>query len=168
MLKRSVIEYVDDFFHLRITVRQATLREGLRRTALIARQGIRAEEELAKMEEAFDAEKYAEDRALLWMHPSCIAGTESIENLDPEKREQLSLEALAADVQSFFELPDALMVIWEDAVIRLNPQWSPFFEPGVAGTPKSSESGSKTNSSNGTSKETDGKTKTPTNGAPPS
>lgn len=147
MLKREIVEYVDDFYHVRITVGQATVREGLRRSALIAKRGYPDEAELEELRKGFDPVRFVEDQYLLWTYPACVAGTVEIENLDPEKPNSLSLEVLNEGSDTFLDLPDALVIIWENAVLEVNPHWSPFFDRGAKKAPMSEENDSQKNES---------------------
>jgi hypothetical protein len=124
MRERTVI-YKDDSYDVEIVVRQATLRQSFVRTKMYSR-------EKAQMK-ARDAEVQS-DPLMMWTAfralPDCLGATVEIRNLDKEKQ-QLSTE-LSFD--EFLELPDALIIMWQEAAYECNPHW-------VGKTEKEDESG---------------------------
>ena len=146
MRTRTVV-YKDDSYDVEIDVRQAALGGGFRRTALRSR-------ELAQSKKR-DAPEGPEGYLAQWVAfrtlPDCLGATAEIRNLDKEK-EQLSSEM---NLEEFLALPEALVIVWEQAVYECNPHWMPLpkeeEESGEAPEPddnstltKDSSSGSKT------------------------
>jgi len=114
-MKTQIIEYRDDEYDVVITVKQATLADGLRRQAKIAEMV----ETLKKEEAQGETRSLIERFAILRLFPECTIGTANIENRDANKK-QLSTEMSIAD---FLELPEALVVMWQTAIYACNPQW---------------------------------------------
>jgi hypothetical protein len=115
MRERTVI-YKDDSYDVEIVVRQATLGASFKRIKLRSR-------EQAQMK-AKDAE-VSSDPLMLWTAfralPDCLGATVEIRNLDKEKQ-QLSTE-LSFD--EFLELPEALIMLWQESTYEVNPHWLP-------------------------------------------
>lgn len=138
MLKK-VIEYRDDEFDVLITVRAARVKDGIRRTLIMNEQlGTNLGEEVARRVEAPKGEE-GETLPLappgagaigirllrMYTYPACVCSIDKIENLDPAKKE------LSPDIsiEDFLELPDALVMIWEQAAYDANPHWLPRIKP---------------------------------------
>ena len=157
MRERTVV-YKDDDYDVEIVVRQAALSAGFRRTALQSREMARLKEK----DKVEGAEGYLVQWAAFRTLPDCLCASVEVRNLDKEKT-QLSSEM---DLDQFLSLPEALVIVWEQAVYECNPHWMPIPkeeeksgevpEPDDSSTSTSgSSSGSKTSSpktsQNGTS-----------------
>lgn len=138
MLKK-VVEYRDDEFDVLITVRAARVKDGIRRTLIMNEQlSTNLGEEVARHVEAPKGEE-GETLPLaplgagtigirllrMYTYPACVCSVDKIENLDPTKKE------LSPDIsiEDFLELPDALVMIWEQAAYEANPHWLPRVKP---------------------------------------
>jgi len=76
--------------------------------------------------EAFDSEKATmEERyfrmTLLQTYPDCLAVASVVNHKGAKKK--LVLEDLS--VEAFMELPEALVIEWEQAALKCNPHWIP-------------------------------------------
>ena len=139
MLQTKTITYEDQSFHVDIVVKQATLKDSFRFDALrfLPRENVEEPEDLV--------EKFVfrmHDLFSKLTHPALVVGTVEIHNLDPDK-EQLTMEELPL-AERIMELPQALVDMWEEAVLELNPTWSPFAQM------RTTKSSSTENSSTGT------------------
>lgn len=104
-MRQEVVDYKDDTYDVLITVRAARVIDGIRRTCIMA-------EQIGEPVEAY-------------LYPTCICSVDSIENRDPGKK-QLSQYLTA---EEFLELPEALVILWEEAAYRANPHWEPRLAP---------------------------------------
>lgn len=115
-MREHVITYKDDDYDVEIVVRQATLKDSFKRVKLRSR-------EEAQMK-ARDAEVQS-NPLMMWTAfralPDCLGATIKIRNLD-ESKTQLSDEITFAE---FLELPEAMIILWQEATYECNPQWLP-------------------------------------------
>ena len=120
-MESKVVEYRDDEYNVRITVRRATYRDGFKRSLLTerARTAAKLENDAAGVDLSIDM--LADQMALMFSYPSIIACTSAIENVNPFRT------ALELDVKglAFINLPDRLVNSWEAAALILNPHWMP-------------------------------------------
>ena len=132
-MRSEKVTYTDDNYDVVISVRQATVLDGMRRAIL----DIEASAESLDLVE----EKHAGYLRFMVseVYPSCMASIESIENgEDAEKK--LSKEMSFDD---FASLPDALFQQWQKVVYDLNPHWvyrRPETKQGEEKEPTDSES----------------------------
>ncbi|MBN1261088.1 MAG: hypothetical protein JXB35_10445 [Anaerolineae bacterium] len=117
-----VVEYQDSKLKVRLVVQEANALIGMRRALL--RGG--AEGYLKIQEAQIEGErpksvKLAALRLVARMqYPDLLAATVEAEGVDPEM-----------EIESFLDLPDRLVIAWENAVYELNPHWLGL-EPGEA------------------------------------
>lgn len=108
----KVIQFKDDEYDVTLTVRSATVLDGMTRSVLIAQI----------FAQPFDASK-AEIKArlrrvlLIHTHPACIAVT------DFENREAKKVLDATLTSEDFLGLPEVLVLEWENVVFELNPHW---------------------------------------------
>jgi hypothetical protein len=108
-MQTETVSYQVDGYDVSLTVSEATVLVGMRRTRLKL-AGDKAERERAK-DYGYDA-----DRHLLraTIYPDLIAATVEARGL-----------AWPLEFEEFLGLPEQLWVAWEQAVYRLNPHWLP-------------------------------------------
>lgn len=132
-MQSEKVTYADDYYDVVISIRQATVLDGMRRSIL----------EIEASEYPIDTveEKHA---GYLWFmmseaYPSCLACVEEFENgEDAEKKlsKNMSFEVFA-------NLPDALFQQWQKVAYNLNPHWryqKPETKKGEKQEPTDSES----------------------------
>lgn len=105
------IEYKNDEYDVKLSVRQATVLDGINRSALVSRMFI----EIPHDDEASEVERYRRV-LLLQTYPACLTATDIESNGTKELTSNITPE-------EFLTLPDALVKQWEDTVFRLNPHW---------------------------------------------
>lgn len=112
-MKSVTVVYKDDNYDVGITVRQATVLDGMRRAIL----EIEAATESLNLVE----ERYAGYLRFMTseVYPSCMASIEEIENGEDAKK-KLSKDMSFSE---FADLPDALFQQWQKVVYELNPHW---------------------------------------------
>lgn len=103
MIQVEVVEYQDENQSVTLTVSEATVLIGLKRTRLKLEQD--------KIEEPDP------DRRLLRVitYPDLMAATVEADGF----------KAWPVTFDEFIELPEPLAIHWEEAVYRLNPHWLP-------------------------------------------
>ena len=112
MRTRTVV-YKDDDYDVELEVCQVSLVQGFRRIALHSRELARLKE---RGQEADLMVQWVAIRSL----PDCLACT-NIKNLSKDKK-QLPTEL---SLDEFLALPEALVIVWEQAVYECNPHWLP-------------------------------------------
>jgi hypothetical protein len=113
MMRTEVVEYKDGTLDVRLTVSEATLLLGLRRTRLKV--------------EASHGETDLDRRILLFVtYPDLVAATIEAEGIP-----------WPPDFEAFIALPEPLAIAWEEAVYRLNPHWLP--RPADTGEKKATQ-----------------------------
>ena len=132
-MKSATVVYEDDNYDVEITVRQATVLDGMRRAILEIEASA---ESLVVVEE-----KHAGYLRFMIseVYPSCMASIESIENGEDAKK-KLSKEM---SFDEFASLPDALFQQWQKVVYELNLHWvyrRPETKQGEEKEPTDSES----------------------------
>lgn len=117
-MKKSSFDYVDDDFDLTITVKQATVLDGLQRAALTLKL---KDEDLV----SFLTPEIAENPGIVWylkeMYVATTTLTVDIKSNDPKKKKvskNLSFEDM-------LKLPEALQNAWHMTIIGINPQLVP-------------------------------------------
>jgi len=107
-----VIQFKDNDYDVTLTVRSATVLDGMTRSVLIAQM-------FAQPFDASKADVTARLRRVLLLHtyPGCIAAT-SFENQEAKKLLDTTLTP-----EDFLGLPEALVLEWEKVVFELNPHW---------------------------------------------
>ena len=125
MATSKVIEFSDEEYNVLIRVRRATVLDGIRRSLLI----LQARERFPRPNTS-DIKIMSEHILAAVTYPSCVAGTESIENLNPDSPKKLSPDL---SLEEFASLPEPLASSWEITVYDLNPQWTPGGAPSEAG-----------------------------------
>jgi len=121
-MKKSVFTYTDDDYDLTITVKQATVLDGLERAALYAE--IKDEEIIP-----FLSPRIAKNPGLVWwfkqLYADTVVLTVDIKSNDPKKSKvpkDLSFEELV-------KLPEVLLEGWHNTIISINPQLIPTPQP---------------------------------------
>lgn len=117
-MQTKEVHYTDDTYDVVVVVTQATVREGVKFSALSTQEQAVLEplrSEVPSLEEIY--EHYVRLRDF----PAVVAATVSITNKDPKKREL----KLPSTGEEFMALPQALVLLWTEAVWSLNPQWLP-------------------------------------------
>jgi hypothetical protein len=107
-MKTKTISYEDDDVQAAITVRAATVRDGMQRGRLLA--------------QAFEHPESDDTLQTLRVihYPACVSAAEG----------QIVLEGASAAVdqlafKAFIGLPERLVEMWLTAVYEINPHWSP-------------------------------------------
>jgi len=114
-MKSATISYKDDSYDVEITIRQATVLDGMKRAIL----------EIEATAESLELDLVEEKHVgylrfmISEVYPSCLASVESIENGEDAKKK------LSKDMSfdEFASLPDALFQQWQKVVYKLNPHW---------------------------------------------
>jgi len=132
-MRSEKVSYRDDNYDVVVTVRQATVLDGMRRAILEIEASA---ESLVVVEE-----KHAGYLRFMIseVYPSCMASIESIENGEDAKK-KLSKEM---SFDEFASLPDALFQQWQKVVYELNLHWvyrRPETKQGEEKEPTDSES----------------------------
>jgi len=111
-MKKVTVKYQDDEYNVVLTVRQATVADGMDRGSRMA----------VMYSQPFDhATATAAERMTRYMlfqtYPSCLAVTEFVST---------GTKTLDANIspEEFLELPDSLVFVWDRAVFELNPHWA--------------------------------------------
>lgn len=110
-MKEETIEYKNDKLNVVLTVRQATVMDGMNRSVLLAKMY----GDTPDIDSLSDVERLRR-MLLVRTYPACLAVTSVINRGE---------DAILMDMtpEQFLTLPDALVMQWEDAVFRLNPHW---------------------------------------------
>jgi len=111
MITKEIV-YKDDQYNVTLTVKQATVLDGMTRSVLIAQM-------FAQPIDENITEEKARFRRVLLLHtyPACIAATDF---KNGKAKKKLTAEIASED---FLRLPDSLVYEWEKAVFELNPHW---------------------------------------------
>lgn len=144
------VRYRDEEYNVLIHLRQARVIEGMKRGQIIQeRLGAETVKTVAEGEGAPvpTLDTLTSRLVSFYTYPACIAATTSVDNLksytgaDGKKHPFTDGKELAADIpfDEFLELPEALVVLWEEAALELNPHWMPRFQPKVAAEEESEE-----------------------------
>jgi len=109
-MRTKIVTYQDDNLAVELTVTEATVLVGMRRTRLKLQGDAIEKEDVGKG-------TYDSDRHLLrvTIYPDLVAAT-----IDAH-----GLPSWPLAFEDFLNLPEALWVQWEDAVYDLNPHWLP-------------------------------------------
>lgn len=113
-MDQATVEYRDGEFNLTILVQQATVRMGWSRAGLTAK--FEGQLKSLPADQQTDlATRYTVFRTM----PELLGATISIKN------NKGATKKLDKDVslQEWFDLPEALVMAWEQAVYKLNPHW---------------------------------------------
>lgn len=109
--------YTDTEYDLEITVQSANLKMGIQHAVLYDRQeqkhGARDASRELNIERYWLCDRYA----------SINAGTTRVISKDDTKK---SLTVPLSE-ETYLELPESLLDLWEAKVYEVNPHWSPFF-----------------------------------------
>jgi len=114
-MKESIVEYSDEEYDVKITVRQCSLAASFKRQAIRAKQVAH----LLKMEKEGNKPNIYERYAALRYLPELYGATVKIVNAKDAK---LKLPD-EMDLDAFMALPEALIILWERATYEVNPQW---------------------------------------------
>ena len=143
-MNTAKVAYADDNYDIVISLRQATVLDGMRRAILDVEArsealGLALATDEASTEVDAVPEKWAGylNFMVTEAYPSCVACIESIENADGAEK-TLSKDITFAE---FAGLPDALFQEWQKAAYKLNPHWvyqSPETKKGEASEPADS------------------------------
>jgi hypothetical protein len=116
-MKTQKVLYKDEEYDLELTVRQATVADGMERSVRLAQlHGSRA----TKAQDTAKLQENLKDRMhyllLLQMYPACMAVTDIVSRGSIKVTAEMSPE-------EFMQLPDKLVVDWERVVFALNEHW---------------------------------------------
>jgi len=143
-MKSIKVAYRDDGYDVVISVRRATVLDGMRKAILDVEaqseiMGVTSESAPTEVDAV--PEKWSGYLRFMVSeaYPCCIAAIEKIENAEDAKK------VLSKDMtfNEFAALPDALFQQWQKAVYELNPHWvyqSPETKEGEESEPADSES----------------------------
>lgn len=116
-MRESKVEYSDDDYDVVITVRQASMKSSIKRQVLRGKQAALLEQREKEGEPApFHYRYYA-----LQTLPQLFGSTVEIVNA---KGAKLKLPD-EMGIDEFMELPEALVALWEEAALGVNPHWLP-------------------------------------------
>jgi len=116
MPKEKSIEYRDGEYAVRIVVRKATISDGIQRSLMVV--AARREQPIGDDPDPRELTK----RVLAAMtYPTCVSATVLIENLDGAETPL----NFPISIEDFSNLPDRLVIRWENAVSEMNPHWVP-------------------------------------------
>ncbi len=133
------VRYRDEEYNVIIHLRQARVVEGMKRTQII-----QDNLELATIEAKAKGEDLPEPTVQnlairvirFFTYPACLAATASIENPKSytdadDKSHPFVGKKLVPEVtlEEFMELPEAMVLMWEEAAYELNPHWVPQLRP---------------------------------------
>lgn len=128
-MRKNLVRYQDDDYNVELEVGQATIAMGLARSDLwFETRALVGKDKSLVMRVG-----------ILQTFPACMAATISVTNLpkldaegevvrDESGEEVLYPQLLSMSsftLDAFLALPEALGVIWKDAVFALNPHWLP-------------------------------------------
>jgi hypothetical protein len=105
------IEYKDGQYDVVLTVRQATVLDGMERSAIVANMFAQNPHSA----DMTDIQRYRRVM-LLQTYPACLAAT----NIESRGMKELSTDLTP---EEFLGLPEVLVKQWEDTVFRLNGHW---------------------------------------------
>ena len=126
-MSEKTFTWQGDGYDVAITVAQATVRMGARRTALLVMSAI--------PEEAADSVVQR-----VWI--DVCAATVAVENAEGAER----TVPWPLDAGDFADLPEPLGIAWENAVHDLNPHWAPWKQRREEETPGESSGDAPTSS----------------------
>ena len=110
----KVITYKDELYNVTLTVRNATVLDGMTRSVLLAQMFAQPLEETVSPE-------LARFRRVLLLHtyPACLAATGF--------KNRKATRTITAEItpEEFFQLPETLVKEWETAVFEINSHWNP-------------------------------------------
>lgn len=105
------IEYKDDKYDVVLTVRQATVIDGMNRSVLVSKMYA-----LAPTRDGASEVEQFQRVVLIQTYPACLAAT------DIESSGEVELTT-SITPEDFLLLPEVLFKQWEEAVFRLNEHW---------------------------------------------
>lgn len=110
-MKEETIEYKDGALNIVLTVRQATVLDGMTRSVRVAQMYAKPLEG----EDVSDVERM-QRLMLIQAYPACLTVTSVVNRGE---------DAISMDMtpEEFLALPDILVIQWEEVVFRLNPHW---------------------------------------------
>jgi len=114
-VRESKVEYSDDSYDVVITVRQSSMKSSIKRQVLQGKQAALLKQREEEGEPAPLHYRYYALRTL----PQLFGSTVEIVNAKDAK---LKLPD-EMDIDEFMELPEALVVLWEEAALGVNPHW---------------------------------------------
>jgi len=124
MPRESVVEYRDDDYNIEITVVQASLERGFTRASLSQRMD--AQLRARKIEEGAEIGNELQYRFVaIRTYPEVMAATKQIKNVPDASGKSTSQLSLPMSFEDFIALPEALVMLWEQAVYAMNPHWVP-------------------------------------------
>jgi len=110
-VNEETFEYKSDKLNVVFTVRQATVFDGMNRSVLLSQMysTTPSGEDMSEVERL-------RRMLLIRTYPACLAVTSVINRGD---------DAILMDMtpEEFLQLPDVLVMQWEEVVFRLNPHW---------------------------------------------
>lgn len=119
-MKQVKIQFEDDQYAVELSLSQADVLRGIRRTVLISVQIAMPYED-----KAIFAERLL--RVIrVQTYPACVASLVDVKYLKPDTHPGKIDPEMSSD--DFLALPDALVALWEDAAFKLNPHWLPKVE----------------------------------------
>ena len=116
-MRESKVEYSDDSYDVVITVRQASMKSSIKRQVLVGKQAAL----LAKRKEEGESVPVHYRYYALQTLPQLFGSTVEIVNAKDAKQ-KLPDEM---DIDEFMELPEALVALWQEAALGVNPHWLP-------------------------------------------
>jgi len=116
-VRESKVEYSDDDYDVVITVRQSSMASSIKRQVLHGKQAAL----IAQREKEGEPVSIIYRYYALQMLPQLYGSTVEIVNAKDAK---LKLPD-EMDIDEFMELPEALVVLWEEAALGVNPHWLP-------------------------------------------
>jgi hypothetical protein len=157
------VEYQDEDHNVIITLRRASLLDGMERTLKIEGEllGRLREEKEAEDREETPEEPTSVRFIKMYTYPNCVSCVSSIENVpvddDGTMPPKLLSPADEIPFEEFANLPEQLVLMWHEAALELNPHWVialPGTREEAEGEAEEpgSESGSERNSSPGSSR----------------
>ena len=112
-MTQKVLTYKDENYNVDITVRQATVADGIHRSVLVA--------QMYTLPAVTDTKLASESRItrllLLHTYPACL----SVSTFKHRKSVKKLEEDMSTD--AFLALPDVMVFQWEQIVFELNPHW---------------------------------------------
>jgi len=119
-MRQSTVEYVNDDYDVELVVREATTADAFRKGALARKFATELGINLGEAGGVKGIELMRVHVATRFL-PECISATVEVKNRDKEKT-QLKLDLTVDD---FLALPEALVMLWQEAMYALNPHWFP-------------------------------------------
>lgn len=125
MATTETLEYQDDEYHVILTLRRATVKQGITRSTLINEALLEARQQ--QRGKTPDPATLGESIIRTYTYPSCVAALVKVENKSVKGKPPAMKVPDEPTFEEFLDLPDGLAFQWEELAMKLNPHWAPRF-----------------------------------------